>query len=176
MEAHRSPQTPVAAACTVGSGPHSSAHRRAQDADSPAGLGDGWVEADDSQGSRYLHFTARDIGRIGQEHQGQGIGTSKDIKHIKPRGSQGCMHTCRETEVGISSLQPHSQHHTSQPRWWPSRNSSRRAGSSSMLGGYAGSDGRCVTTQATNRCRQREAINTSAAWDWGNAQVTSAAL
>ena len=62
-------------------------------------------------------FTARDIGRIGQEHQGQGIGTSKDTKHIKPRGSQGCMHTCRETEVGISSLQPHSQHHTSQPRW-----------------------------------------------------------
>ena len=121
-------------------------------------------------------FTARDIGRIGQEHQGQGIGPSKDTKHIKPRGSQGCMHTCRETEVGISSLQPHSQHHTSQPRWWPSRNSSRRAGSSSMLGGYAGSDGRCVTTQATNRCRQREAINASAAWDWGNAQVTSAAL
>ena len=114
-------------------------------------------------------FTARDIGRTGQEHQGQGIGTSKDIKHIKPRDSQGCMHTCRETEVGISSLQPHSQHHTSQPRWWPSRNSSRRAGSSSMLGGYAGSDGRCVTTQATNRCRQREATNTSTAWDWGKA-------
>ena len=63
-------------------------------------------------------FTARDIGRIGKEHQGQGIGPSKNTKHIKPRCSQGCMHTCRETEVGISSLQPHSQHHTSQPRWW----------------------------------------------------------
>ena len=80
------------------------------------------------------------------------------------------MHTRRETEVGISSLQPHSQHHTSQPRWWPSRNSSRQAGSSSMHGGYASSDGQCVTTQASNRCRQREAINTSAAQDWGKAQ------
>ena len=108
--------------------------------------------------------------RLGRNIKGKGSGTNKDHKHIKPRASQGCMHTGRETEVGISSLQPHSQHHTSQPRWWPSRNSSRQAGSSSMHGGYAGSDGRCVTTPASNRCRQREAINTSAAWDWGKAQ------
>ena len=33
------------------------AHHRAQDADSPPGLGDGRVEADDSQGCRYLHGT-----------------------------------------------------------------------------------------------------------------------
>ena len=57
-------------------------------------------------------FTARYTGRIGQEHQGQGIGTSKDIKHIKPRCSQGCMHTCRETEVGIFHLCNHTANTT----------------------------------------------------------------
>ena len=75
METHRSPPTPVATACSVGSGPHSSAHRRAQEADSPAGLGtDGWKPTTAKAADT---FTARDTGRIGQEHQGQGIGNNQ---------------------------------------------------------------------------------------------------
>ena len=39
--------------------------RRAQDTDSPAGLGDGWVEADDSRDCRYLHGTVHGTDRAG---------------------------------------------------------------------------------------------------------------
>ena len=55
----------MATACSVGSGPHCSRHHRAQDTDSPAGLGGGWVEADDSQGFRYPHGTVHRTDRAG---------------------------------------------------------------------------------------------------------------
>ena len=145
--------------------------RRAQDADSPAGLGDGWVEADDSRGCRYLHGTGHrtDWAGTSRARDREQARTPSTSSHGAPKGActpagrprwgfHPCNHTANTTQVNQGG------------GWWPSRNGSRRAGSSSMLGGYAGSDGRCVTTQASNRCRRSEAINTSAAWDWGKAQ------
>ena len=76
METHRSPPTPVAAACSVGSGPHSSAHTtelKTQTAQRGWGA-DGWKPTTAKAADT---FTARDIGRIGQEHQGQGIGNKQ---------------------------------------------------------------------------------------------------
>ena len=107
---HRSPPTPVAAACSVGSGPHS--HRRAQDADSPAGLGDGWVEADDSQGCRYLHGTGHSTdcsgtSRASDRKQAKTPSTSSNgppegacTPAGRPRwGFHPCNHTANTTQV-----------------------------------------------------------------------------
>ena len=76
METHRSPPTPVATACLVGSGPHSSAHTtelKTQTAQRGWGT-DGWKPTTAKAADT---FTARDTGQIGQEHQGQGIGNKR---------------------------------------------------------------------------------------------------
>ena len=75
METHRSPPTPVATACLAG-GFMLHHGRRAQEADSPAGLGDGWVEADDSQGCRYFHGT-------GHRTDWAGTSRARDRKQAK---------------------------------------------------------------------------------------------
>ena len=88
------------------------AHHRAQDTDSPAGLGDGWVEADDSQGCRYLHGT-------GHRTDWAGTSRARDRKQAKttstssngpPKGActpagrprwgfHPCNHTANTTQV-----------------------------------------------------------------------------
>ena len=168
METHRSPPTPVAAACSVGSGPHSSAHTtelKTQTAQRGWGT-DGWKPTTAKAADT---FTAQDTGRIGQEHQGQGIGNKQEHQAHQATGLPR-VHAHLQGDRGgdfISATTQPTPHKSTKVVAQQQQFKTRRV----LKHAWRIRWQRWAVCDNTSKqsCMQREPINTSAAWDLGKA-------